>query len=798
MSDQNGFCGKELRIALVCYGGVSLAVYMHGVTKEIFKLVRAARAFDAAFDADPSLESVADPFAEPDGPAGADGPAADGPEYDTERVYFAALVALARARTPVTAVVDLVAGTSAGGINGVCLARAITHDRSLSGFRSLWIDMGDLEILLEGHGLGFTHEQRMVSKLAVAFAELVRHPGETGAPLKGALMSRLLYTALRDMKAVTGQGPTLVRPDSSLDLFVTATDLYGYETAIPTGAGGVSHLDHSYRQLLGFHYEPGGTDDFGDDSVAALAFAARATASFPGAFPPVSLGSFAAAIRDVSPAADADLSSIQARLEYGSPDGPTGGSWYIDGGVLDNGPFDHVIEAIAAKPAATETAREIVYIEPDPGLPPPAPAGPEAQPTWFRTVWASRATIPQHEPLVGTLGQLRDMNMLIAEVGRIAELQMKEVLPILDDSGTDTSADYATVLMTADRVRRKAKEASGLEYATYCRLKAAAVAAPAAAAVARHFRYPDRSNEEYFVAAVLGAWVRSQHAWLDGDPATLEHATGAVDLPFRVRRGQFILQGINALFHPGDRSAAPARQDLATLKAACWRMLADVNEMASRAVAGVGDELAFLGPLAISDDVAVTDPGQYARAHDAELTALFEAYSAQLRHLSVGSSRGFWKSFRAVTGNWDPQTRRELACRYLAFPIWDALIFPIIALARLPQLTQIGVTRFSPLDASRLTPVDNNGAELPHKLRGTALAHFGGFFDKEWRENDYLWGRLDGAELVLGLLSRTAGGADLAGHVDDALTAILTTESQSLPLMREIMARLAGQVRSGS
>jgi len=792
MSSQNGFCGKELRIALVCYGGVSLAVYMHGVTKEIFKLVRAARAFDAAFDADPALDSVADPFAEPAGDA------AGGLEYDTERAYFAALVALARAGTPVTALVDLVAGTSAGGINGVCLARAITHGRSLSGFRSLWIDMGDLEILLEGHGLGFSREQRMVSKLAVACAELVRHPGETGAPLKGALMSRLLYSALSDMKAVTGQGPTLVRPDSGLDLFVTATDLYGYETAIPTGTGGVSHLDHSYRQLLGFHYEPGGTDDFGDDGVAALAFAARATSSFPGAFPPVSLESFASAIRDVSPAADADLGRVHALLQYGPPDGQPGGSWYIDGGVLDNGPFDHVIDAIAAKPAATETAREIVFIEPDPVPPPAVLTGPAPQPTWFRTVWASRATIPQHEPLVGTLGQLRDMNLLIAEVGRIAELQMSEVLPILDDTGTDTAADYATVLLTADQVRRKAKDASGLEYATYGRLKAAAVADPVAAAVARHFRYPDKSNEEYFVAAVLDAWIRSQRSWLDGNPVTLEHALGAVDLPFRVRRGQFILQGINALFPLADRHPAPSRRDLAALKAACWRMLADVNEMAGRALAAVGGELAVLGPQAISDDIAVTDPQQYALAHDAELTALFAAYSGQLRQLSVGSSHGFWESFRAETAEWDPQTRRELACRYLAFPIWDALIFPIIALARLPQLTPVGVTRFSPLDASRLTPVDETGAELPHKLRGTALAHFGGFFDKEWRENDYLWGRLDGAELVLRLLSRTAGGADLAAQLDDALTAILTAESQPLGLMRPIMARLAAQVRAGS
>ena len=36
---------KELRIALVCYGGVSLAVYMHGVTKELWQLARASRAF---------------------------------------------------------------------------------------------------------------------------------------------------------------------------------------------------------------------------------------------------------------------------------------------------------------------------------------------------------------------------------------------------------------------------------------------------------------------------------------------------------------------------------------------------------------------------------------------------------------------------------------------------------------------------------------------------------------------------------------------------------------------------------
>ena len=36
---------KELRLALVCYGGISLAVYMHGITKEVWRLARASRAY---------------------------------------------------------------------------------------------------------------------------------------------------------------------------------------------------------------------------------------------------------------------------------------------------------------------------------------------------------------------------------------------------------------------------------------------------------------------------------------------------------------------------------------------------------------------------------------------------------------------------------------------------------------------------------------------------------------------------------------------------------------------------------
>src|SRR3546814_20550824 len=36
---------KELRFALICYGGISLAVYMHGITKEVWRLSAESRAF---------------------------------------------------------------------------------------------------------------------------------------------------------------------------------------------------------------------------------------------------------------------------------------------------------------------------------------------------------------------------------------------------------------------------------------------------------------------------------------------------------------------------------------------------------------------------------------------------------------------------------------------------------------------------------------------------------------------------------------------------------------------------------
>src|SRR5258705_3484736 len=127
---------KELRIALVCFGGVSLAVYMHGISKEILKLVRASSALHAIGDR--GRRTIASFFDHVD---------RNDPEYDTEQVYFELLREIGRS-VELRVVVDIIAGASAGGINGTMLARALRHDLPMDALRRLWLENADVSVLL--------------------------------------------------------------------------------------------------------------------------------------------------------------------------------------------------------------------------------------------------------------------------------------------------------------------------------------------------------------------------------------------------------------------------------------------------------------------------------------------------------------------------------------------------------------------------------------------------------------------------------------------------------------------------
>ena len=99
----------------------------------------------------------------------------------------------------------------------------------------------------------------------------------------------------------------------------------------------------------------------------------------------------------------------------------------------------------------------------------------------------------------------------------------------------------------------------------------------------------------------------------------------------------------------------------------------------------------------------------------------------------------------------------------------------------------VEVVRVSPLDSRLLRPSDK---EAP-KLKGTSLHHFAAFFARDFRENDYLWGRLDGAERLLGLL---LPAAEVRGRAVEAFDAILTEEAPDLPTTARLVEYLRTQL----
>ena len=80
---------------------------------------------------------------------------------------------------------------------------------------------------------------------------------------------------------------------------------------------------------------------------------------------------------------------------------------------------------------------------------------------------------------------------------------------------------------------------------------------------------------------------------------------------------------------------------------------------------------------------------------------------------------------------------------------YDLLTYPILYESGVGEADTIDIIRISPEDAKQLIDERKTGC---HKLAGSALGHFGAFLARSWRQNDILWGRLDGAERLISAL----------------------------------------------
>jgi patatin-related protein len=786
---ENSDSVREVRIALVCYGGVSLAIYMHGVTRELHRLVLASSRFG----------EEGNPF-EPS---------------CSEHVYWELLHELAAkdgVRTRV--VVDVISGTSAGGINGVFLAKALAHDLSQQSLRDLWFKEADVSKLLAGPRL--LDPVGVKGKLAWFVLRALLARGRVSPPLRGDRMCQLLYGALSAMAPDATQASVapdregLLPLDSSLELFVTMTDARGHRRYLPIGnrqLGGpplvVSDLTH--RHVVRFAVDRRrGEDHFaGGVSDAALAFSARATSCFPGAFPPVSLAEF---MQDIGKPNSADLPMIEReffRAYQLARQGPRH-TYFIDGGVLDNFPFAHAIDAITRKPAASEVKRWLVYIEPDPsrassepqGSAPAETASPRP-PGWADTILAGLSSIPRKEPIVDDLVRVRAFNERVAYIADLTQTTYPQIEAALHETDEDLRGgelSEANVGRVMTAMNQRARERLGSGYAAYVRLKLQGIANDVADIVARAYAYPADSGQASFVRAVMLATIA------DRFPADRAEGTDALigflrtfDLAFTDRRLRFVIQGVNDAYRQDSHRLGPLdpdrRQQLDMVKAELYARLEELWEVVSpgSVQAGVGPE-----PFGLFDEEQLAEPvrrevspQQFAKEHRVPLDGLLDRLGVYLDKALKPFPGRLWELFVAVTGGW-PELQRLLLVRFLGFPVWDTLILPIVELTEIRQLR--------PIDIVRISPRDGRPGRLPPKeLKGAAVHHFGAVFDRTAREHDFLWGRLDGAEQLLNLVAPSLGER----WYQRAFHAVLEEEGPELPaigsVIQEIRAKLSVQ-----
>ena len=419
---------KELRLAIVFFGGVSLAVYQHGINREILNLVRASKFFhrnrlDKGSDA-PSFHSRYP----------------DEPERSTGDVYLQCLQAAGQ-HLALRVIVDVISGASAGGMNGIALARALAHDLSLAPLTDMWLAEADMLKLLAPEAKArlwnkwifwpfvrpmlarLNREGLIIGKVDAEMQERVSvflRSRWFKPPLDGRRLATLVLDGLAAMEGPETTTESLLPPGTRLDLLVTATDFRGLDRSIFIHDPPVVK-EREHRHLLRFrldHDKAGHLhSDFDLESLPSLAFAARASASYPGAFPP-------AQIREMDdllasrhwpwPARSRFLArNFSGYRDQGkNPEEAV----LVDGSILDNKPITATLEAIRAHGAFREVDRRLVYIDPHSQM--DKPAASSSVPGFFATLRGALSDLPRTDP---TYKELADVSHYNKQVRRLKE-----------------------------------------------------------------------------------------------------------------------------------------------------------------------------------------------------------------------------------------------------------------------------------------------------------------------------------------------------------------------------------------
>uniref|UniRef100_UPI00286E7AB3 patatin-like protein n=1 Tax=Sandarakinorhabdus sp. TaxID=1916663 RepID=UPI00286E7AB3 len=591
-------------------------------------------------------------------------------------------------------------------------------------------------------------------------------------PFSGAIFSAMLYDAFAAM-AAGARTPPLVPPLHPFDLFVTVTDYHGAEEDLRIHSPPIVR-EPEHRLVIGFGC-PGDGDVRYLGDAASLTFAARATASFPGAFPPTRVTEIDALLAqrgDAWPERSAFLARVFPGRE--SPELVT----LLDGAVLDNRPFGPAIAALGRRPAHREVDRRFVYIDPKPGMHDDTPADMAEQPGFFATILRSLADIPRQQPIKDSLAAIERLSQRVRRLRHIVVGMLPEVDAAIDGAiGLRVLWLKPTPQRLAgwrSQMQAEAARRAGFAYGAYGRLKFGQIVESLAQTM-----ISIGGGDVGDVRRALWRLVR------DGKLDVPEQAVGRegaasdyvlflrrFDLYFRIRRLRFLIRRVNILSEAATDDAVRAVLDRS--KTGLYAIL--------------GPHLLRRQPGWFSVE-ACAAAAAAARQPGAALDAM--ALALDLKALDTQSDTAL---VDLLAGDMPRSLRRTLLSAYLGFPFFDIAVLPLIADGGLDELDEIKVDRLSPADCSALTGA--GGASL----KGAKFNAFGAFFSRAYREHDYLWGRLHGAERMIDIvLSALPPGSapppDMLARIRrGAFAAIIAAERPRLTRVQGLIAAIEAQL----
>lgn len=359
---------REVRVGVTMVGGIALAIYENGAARELFRMVQG------------------------EGPYG-----------------------LIKRLTHSHVIIDVLSGTSAGGINAIFLSAALTLQNDFASTQEVWIALGGIDQLLQDPRKSdvaaiLQGNDYYLPAMRDAFRALVTDPRTPPTGIRSGFEETL------DPAGNRGTGYT------DLDLFVTGTYYRGRrrtffdvrnQPIFTEDYHGVFHLKHRPHRGES-HFDPALQDPaatalvakLSEDSgkpwpadgppseartrgvIERLARVARTTSSLPAAFEP---------------------SLVEATLMNGVIELPAGRSFnfILDGGFLNNRPLDLAVKAVSERRADLDVRRKLFFVEPTPDE--FQPQGPLAAPTALENIWFFK-DVPGRQSPAGYLDAVYEHN----------------------------------------------------------------------------------------------------------------------------------------------------------------------------------------------------------------------------------------------------------------------------------------------------------------------------------------------------------------------------------------------------